>query len=40
LEELGDYDPIVAIVESPDQKMIEGRHPLDKSQYNWIKTML
>jgi asparagine synthase (glutamine-hydrolysing) len=39
-EELGDYDPIAAIAERIDKTRIEGRHPLDKVQYTWIKTML
>ncbi len=37
---LGDYDPIAAIAESLDPAMLDGRHPLDKVQYSWIKTML
>lgn len=39
-EELADYDPIQAIAESFDTKMLDGRHPLDKAQYTWSKTML
>jgi len=39
-ERLGDYDPIAAIAESLDPAMLDGRHPLDKVQYSWIKTML
>jgi asparagine synthase (glutamine-hydrolysing) len=39
-EELADYDPITAIAESLDVEQLRGRHPLDRSQYSWIKTML
>ncbi len=39
-EELADYDPVAAIAEQIDPKMLRGRHPLDKAQYTWIKTML
>ncbi len=39
-EELKDYDPIAAIAESLDKSQIDGRHPLNKAQYTWIKTML
>lgn len=39
-DRLGNYDPIAAIVEALDPSRIEGRHPLDKAQYSWIKTML
>lgn len=39
-EELEDYDPIEAIVATLDPDMLAGRHPLDKVQYTWIKTML
>ncbi len=35
-----DYDPIVAIADALDPEMIKGRHPLDKAQYTWSKTML
>ncbi|MBA2492797.1 MAG: asparagine synthase (glutamine-hydrolyzing), partial [Gammaproteobacteria bacterium] len=34
------YEPGRAIAESFDADMIDGRHPLDKAQYVWIKTML
>jgi asparagine synthase (glutamine-hydrolysing) len=37
---LEDYDPGAAIAEALDGDMLEGRHPLDKAQYVWIKTML
>ena len=37
---LGDYDPIAAIAAELDPERIRGRHPLDKVQYTWIKTML
>ncbi|GJL75780.1 asparagine synthase (glutamine-hydrolyzing) [Nitrosomonas sp.] len=40
LEELGDYDPVNAIAHSLDKTKLDGRHPLDKAQYTWIKTML
>ena len=39
-EKLGDYDPIAAIAYSLDKSKMDGRHPLDKAQYSWIKTML
>ena len=34
------YQPGRAIAEALDADMLEGRHPLDKAQYVWIKTML
>ena len=34
------YAPGAAIAEALDGDMLEGRHPLDKAQYVWIKTML
>ncbi len=34
------YAPGAAIAEALDDDMLEGRHPLDKAQYVWIKTML
>jgi len=34
------YDPGAAIAEELDADMLRGRHPLDKAQYVWIKTML
>lgn len=37
---LADYQPGTAIAEALDPEMLEGRHPLDKAQYVWIKTML
>lgn len=40
LEEMGDYDPIVGIVEQLDGDRLAGRHPLDQAQYTWSKTML
>lgn len=40
LDELGDYDPIAAIAEQIDPEQVKGRHPLDKAQYTWIRTML
>jgi asparagine synthase (glutamine-hydrolysing) len=39
-EELVDYDPVAAIAEEIDPKMLQGRHPLDRAQYTWVKTML
>ena len=39
-EELADYDPVGAIAEALDPEQLRGRHPLDKVQYTWIKTML
>jgi asparagine synthase (glutamine-hydrolysing) len=39
-DELADYDPIQAIAEAFDPAMLRGRHPLDRVQYTWIKTML
>ena len=37
---LHDYDPVAAIADAIDPKALSGRHPLDKAQYTWIKTML
>ncbi|TMN43206.1 asparagine synthase (glutamine-hydrolyzing) [Pseudoalteromonas sp. S2755] len=34
------YDAGKAIAETLDDAMLESRHPLDKAQYVWIKTML
>jgi asparagine synthase (glutamine-hydrolysing) len=39
-EELADYDPVAEIFEKLDPDQLRGRHPLDKVQYSWIKTML
>lgn len=39
-ELLSTYDPIAAVAEAIDPKMIRNRHALDKSQYTWSKTML
>ena len=39
-EKLKDYQPGTAIADALDGTMLEGRHPLDKAQYVWIKTML
>lgn len=39
-EELREYDPVAAIAQKIDSSMLEGRHPLDKAQYTWSKTML
>lgn len=38
--ELDGYKPGRAIAEAMDGDMLKGRHPLDKAQYVWIKTML
>jgi asparagine synthase (glutamine-hydrolysing) len=35
-----DYQPGSAIAEALDGDMLQDRHPLDKAQYVWIKTML
>jgi asparagine synthase (glutamine-hydrolysing) len=37
---LKDYDAGKAIAETLDETMLQGRHPLDRAQYVWIKTML
>lgn len=34
------YDPSLAIANTLDKNMLDGRHPLDRAQYVWIKTML
>lgn len=39
-DELSSYDPVAAVAETLDPKMLEGRHPLDRAQYSWAKTML
>jgi asparagine synthase (glutamine-hydrolysing) len=39
-EQLKDYDPGAAIAAQFDSNMLKDRHPLDKAQYVWIKTML
>jgi asparagine synthase (glutamine-hydrolysing) len=39
-DELADYDPIEAIATALDPSRLRGRHPLDRAQYSWIKTML
>ncbi len=39
-EALADYAPGKAIAEALDGDAIRGRHPLDRAQYVWIKTML
>lgn len=39
-ENIKDYDPGTAMAEQFDESQLEGRHPLDKAQYVWIKTML
>jgi asparagine synthase (glutamine-hydrolysing) len=37
---LQDYEPGAAIAAQLDESMMKDRHPLDKAQYVWIKTML
>ena len=37
---LADYRPGAAIAEALDGALLKDRHPLDKAQYVWIKTML
>ena len=39
-ERLRGYDPGAAIAGELDADLLRGRHPLDKAQYVWIKTML
>ncbi len=39
-DELQGYDPVAAIAEKLEPDKLRGRHPLDKVQYTWIKTML
>ncbi|MEO0454217.1 MAG: asparagine synthase (glutamine-hydrolyzing) [Verrucomicrobiota bacterium] len=39
-EELEGYDPVQAIAEQIDPAMVRNRHPLDRAQYTWSKTML
>jgi len=39
-DQLKAYQPGAAIAEALDGDMLQGRHPLDKAQYVWIKTML
>jgi len=39
-EELADYDPVAEIARRIDPEMLCSRHPLDRVQYTWIKTML
>jgi len=38
--EVADYRPGAAIAEQLDADMLQDRHPLDRAQYVWIKTML
>ncbi|MGD8741969.1 MAG: asparagine synthase (glutamine-hydrolyzing) [Granulosicoccaceae bacterium] len=38
--QISGYEPGRAIAETLDTNMLENRHPLDKAQYVWIKTML
>jgi len=37
---LTDYSPGAAIADTLDADALENRHPLDRAQYAWIKTML
>jgi len=39
-QQVEDYDPSEAIADTLDKNMLDGRHPLDRAQYVWIKTML
>ena len=39
-DEIGDYDPVAAIVNEIDPSQVRGRHALDKAQYTWSRTML
>lgn len=39
-DEVAQYEPGQAIAEKLDASYLSGRHPLDKAQYVWIKTML
>lgn len=39
-QQVEDYDPSEAIADTLDKDMLDGRHPLDRAQYVWIKTML
>jgi len=39
-DKVQDYDPGKAISDTLDGDMLRGRHPLDRAQYVWIKTML
>jgi len=39
-QQLKDYDPGAAIAAQLDEGYLKDRHPLDKAQYVWIKTML
>jgi len=39
-QNLENYDAGKAIAETLDETMLKGRHPLDRAQYVWIKTML
>lgn len=39
-QSLADYDAGAEIAHTLDSQQLEGRHPLDKAQYVWVKTML
>lgn len=39
-QQLRNYDASAAIAATFDSEQLDGRHPLDKAQYVWIKTML
>lgn len=39
-DKVADYDPSAAIADNLDETMLRDRHPLDRAQYVWIKTML
>lgn len=38
--DINDYEPGTAIAQKLDEDYLKDRHPLDKAQYVWIKTML
>ncbi|MHA7835928.1 MAG: asparagine synthase-related protein, partial [bacterium] len=40
LHALEGYDPVAEVAAAIDPAMVHGRHPLDKVQYTWSKTML
>ncbi len=39
-EDLADYDPVTDAAERLDGSMLEQRHPLDKAQYTYAKTLM
>lgn len=40
LAALGDYDPVTDLAATLDRQRLEGRHPLDVSQYTYVKSLL